>query len=99
MGHKHQTTDASRVKRLLDDGVTVKGLAEAFGVSSGAIGDWIKKDSPPYWTRCACEAIERRRGKYNRKIIVCEVNNAAADIITAIVKGAGGDLHVIKNKS
>ena len=98
MGHKHQTTDAKRIKDLLDTGCTVRDLAKAFGVSEGAITGWIKNDTPPFWTRIACEAIERRRGKYNRKIIVCEVNNATAEIIMAIVRASEGDLHVVKDK-
>ena len=98
MGYKHQTTDAKRIKDLLESGCNVDDLAKAFGVSKAAITGWIKSDIAPLWTRIAVEAIERRRGKYNRKIIICEVNNATADIIMAIVKAAEGDLHVVKDK-
>lgn len=95
MGHKHQTTDASRLKRLVDDGISTEALAKEFGVGKETVDAWLKSNIAPYWTRCACEALERRRGRSNRKIILCEVSNKVAEIILAIVKADDGDTYVI----
>ncbi len=95
MGHKHQTTSTSHIKRLVDDGVSTQAIAKEFGVGKETVDSWLKSNVAPYWTRCACEALERRRGKSNRKIILCEVSNKAAEIIIAIVKADEGNVHVI----
>ena len=95
MGHKHQITNAFHLRRLTDDGVLTQALAKEFGVGKEAVDGWLRSDIAPYWTRCACEALERRRGKSNRKIILCEVSNSTAEIILAIIKADGGEPHVI----
>ena len=95
MGHKHQITDATRVKRLVDDGVPVLTLAKEFGVTKESIHNWIRNNSAPYWTRCACEALERRRGGNKKRIVVCEVDQKFVDTLAVIVKAHGGDFHVV----
>jgi len=93
MGHKHQTTDASRVKRLLDDGVLLKELAKEFGVTKESINNWLRSNAAPFWTRCACEALERRRGKRKTVLVLCEIPNGHLEPLIVFIKAMGGDLH------
>ncbi len=95
MGHKHQTTDAARVKRLLDDGVTVEELAKEFGITKEGIQNWLRKNEAPYWTRCACEALERRRGKQRTRLILCQIPSAHLESLIVFVKALGGALDEI----
>lgn len=94
MGNHHQITDATAVKRIVTSGVTVKELAKEFGISTGTISGWIKVDAAPYWTRCAVEALERRRGKSSKVFLLVELPIKNDQAVAAVVKAMGGEVHL-----
>ncbi len=98
MAHKYQTTDATRIKRLIADGVATKTLAKEFGVTEKSISNWVKNDVAPYWTRCACEALERRRGRNSKSFVFCEVEARHLDFVLAVVGAGGGKAHIVASE-
>ena len=96
MGHKHQTTDASRIKRLLEletEGFTMEELAEQFGVTKGAIKSWLATDVAPFWTRCACEALERRLSSRKTQVVLCEFPRKDVEWLVILIKTMGGRIY------
>lgn len=96
MGHKHQTTDAIRIQRLVDDGEKTSTLAKEFGVSKESINGWLKSNSAPCWTKLACEALERRRGKSGKTFVFCTIPGKHVSAFAAIVRSLDGEAHVIE---
>ena len=95
MGHRHQTTDATRIQRLVDEGVPATTLAEAFGVSKEAINSWLKSNVAPYWTKLACEALERRRGKSGKTLLVCTLPSKNFPVAEGVIKSLAGEILAI----
>lgn len=62
----HKFVPATRIKRLLESGITYDHLAFQFGNTPNAIKDWIRAGKAPKWTDLAVEAIERRMGKKSK---------------------------------
>ncbi len=97
MGNKHQTTDATAVTRIIASGVTVKELSKEFGVSAGTIRGWVKAGSAPYWTRCAVEALERRRGRASKVFLLVELPTRNDQAVASVIKAMGGEVHLSIN--
>ncbi len=95
MGHKHKMTDAAHVRNLVSDGVSVARMAEAFGVGAGAIHNWIRKDSAPFWTHCACLALTEGRNRGGKRIVICTIQKKFVETLVIIVKAHGGSIHVV----
>ena len=96
MGHKHQTTDATRIKRLVDGGVSMEQLAKEFGVTKAVVNKWVKTDVAPYWTRLACEALERRSGKYVKILFVTTVPKENYQACEAVIKAMDGKIDLVR---
>lgn len=65
---------ADSLRRLMRDTLwTPKQVAEALGVTSGAVSGWLKGDSMPKLAQVAVEALERRLGRSVRPVVFIAV--------------------------
>jgi len=65
---------ADNLRRLLrEGGQSAKQIADAIGVTSGAISHWVKSGNMPKVAQVAVEALERRLGRSARPTVFIAV--------------------------
>ena len=63
MSKKYKRTDASHLEALKNSGVSIKAMAERFGVTAGSVHRWLDSNEAPYWTIAASRVFSSHSSK------------------------------------
>ena len=63
MSKKYKRTDASHLEALKNSGVSIKAMAERFGVTAPSVHRWLDNNEAPYWTIAASRVFDNSSAK------------------------------------
>ncbi len=87
----------THLQKLRDAGISNKQIAEAFGVSTHSLHNWLNNiNSCPYWTKIASEGILRRMGGLKHTTILIRCPSEQGETISKVAEGLGAVVTHIK---
>lgn len=97
MAKAHKKAESTvHLQKLIDNGITPKQIAEAFGVDYQSVTKWIRDEYCPYWTKIAAEGILRRMGGLKQSTLLIRCPRDQEETISKVAAGLGAVVTSLK---